>query len=85
MLEGQRRIFVTSGAAQGSILGPDLWIVQSVEDRDACGTRLVGYAGDVVALIGYLPQGKSKWYNSRHGYEKINGRKRDHGLPLTHS
>lgn len=52
--EGQQRIGITSGAAQGSILGPDLWNVAydsllRTEMPDEC--LLVGYADDVAALV----------------------------------
>lgn len=51
---GQRTVRITSGAAQGSILGPDLWnlsyddilCIEMPED-----THLVGYADDIVAVI----------------------------------
>lgn len=52
--EGKRRVKVTSGAAQGSILGPDLWNIAydsllRLEMPDEC--VLVGYADDVATLI----------------------------------
>lgn len=52
--EGQRRTQITAGAAQGSILGPDLWNASydgllRLEMPEE--TRLVGYADDVAALI----------------------------------
>lgn len=52
--DGQRSIKVTSGAAQGSILGPDLWnisydsILRMEMPQD---TFLVGYADDIAAVI----------------------------------
>ena len=52
--EGQRRVSITSGAAQGSILGPDLWNVSydSLLRLDMPDeSLLVGYADDVAALI----------------------------------
>lgn len=52
--EGQRSLEVTSGAAQGSILGPDLWNVSYdslLREEMPEETRLVGYADDVMALI----------------------------------
>lgn len=52
--EGQRNKAVTAGAAQGSILGPDLWnaAYDSLLRADMPDeTLLVGYADDVAALI----------------------------------
>ncbi|XP_073831444.1 uncharacterized protein [Musca autumnalis] len=52
--QGNKCIQVTSGAAQGSILGPDLWnatydeILKIEMPHD---TYLVGYAGDIAAVI----------------------------------
>lgn len=53
-MEGPRSKEITAGAAQGSILGPDLWNifydgVLRLEMTE--GTRLIGYADDVAALI----------------------------------
>ena len=52
--DGTRRKKVTSGAAQGSILGPDLWNITydeilRIEMPD--DTYLVGYADDIAAVI----------------------------------
>lgn len=52
--DGKRKIKVTAGAAQGSILGPDLWNasydgVLRVDVPEE--TVLVGYADDIAALI----------------------------------
>nr|XP_036227273.1 uncharacterized protein LOC106614245 [Bactrocera oleae] len=52
--EGPRHLKVTSGAAQGSILGPDFWNVGydgilSLDMPD--DTYLVGYADDIAAII----------------------------------
>lgn len=52
--EGQREMVVTGGAAQGSILGPDLWNVfydSLLRAEMPEETRLVGYADDVAVLI----------------------------------
>lgn len=52
--EGERRTKITAGAAQGSILGPDLWnasydgLLRAEMPEETC---LVGYADDIVALI----------------------------------
>lgn len=52
--EGERQKNITAGAAQGSILGPDLWnitydgILKIVTPEDAI---LVGYADDLAAVI----------------------------------
>lgn len=52
--EGIKKVEITSGAAQGSILGPDLWNVSYDEilridmPQD---TFLVGYADDIAAVI----------------------------------
>nr|AMS38369.1 hypothetical protein [Bactrocera tryoni] len=52
--EGSRQIAVTSGAAQGSILGPDLWNISydailKLEMPDE--SYLIGYADDIAAVI----------------------------------
>lgn len=52
--QGPRRKKITSGAAQGSILGPDLWNVSydgilNIDMPDDC--YLVGYADDIAAVI----------------------------------
>lgn len=52
--EGKRRIPLTSGAAQGSILGPELWNISyddilKIEMPE--DTFLVGYADDIAAVI----------------------------------
>lgn len=52
--EGYRRKTITSGAAQGSILGPDLWNASYdglLRTNMPEETVLVGYADDVAALI----------------------------------
>ena len=77
--EGQRRIPITYGAAQGSIPGSDLWNVSYVrllklEMPDE--TQLIGYADDVAALIAArdVDQAKLKlrtviWTRSASGCE----------------
>lgn len=52
--EGQREFKVTSGAAQGSILGPDLWNAsydEILRIEMPADTFLVGYADDIAAVI----------------------------------
>lgn len=52
--DGQRTKTVTAGAAQGSILGPVLWNAtydSLLRMEMPEGTRLVGYADDIAALI----------------------------------
>jgi len=52
--DGVRTMEVTSGAAQGSILGPDLWNVaydSLLRAEMPEETSLVGYADDIAALI----------------------------------
>lgn len=52
--EGIREHIVTSGAAQGSILGPDLWNVsydEILKIEMPADTFLVGYADDIAAVI----------------------------------
>lgn len=83
-LEGQRRIPVTSGAAQGSILGPDLWNVSydgllRLDMPDE--TRLVGYADDVAVLIASRTVDDAQIKLNRVML-RVNGWMRDHGLSL---
>lgn len=53
-IEGPRKMQITSGAAQGSILGPDLWNASYdgiLKIQMPEGTFLVGYADDIAAVI----------------------------------
>lgn len=82
--EGQRRIAVTAGVAQGSILGPDLWnafydSLLRIEMPDE--TRLVGYADDVAVLVAArdTKQGQLKL---NQVMRKINSWMEEHGLTL---
>lgn len=82
--EGQRRIPVTSGAAQGSILGPDLWNVSydsllRIEMPDE--TRLVGYADDVAALVAARNVEEAK-LKLETVMLRVNEWMQDHGLSL---
>ncbi|KAL7725205.1 hypothetical protein ACLKA6_018694 [Drosophila palustris] len=52
--DGSRQLAITSGAAQGSILGPDLWndtYDSILEMRMPDDTHLVAFADDVAAVI----------------------------------
>lgn len=52
--DGPRTMAITSGAAQGSILGPDLWNVfydSLLRTQMPDESRMVGYADDVAVLI----------------------------------
>ena len=53
-LQGKRSKKVTAGAAQGSVLGPDLWNISyygilRLELADGC--CMIGYADDIVLVI----------------------------------
>lgn len=53
-VNGRKQYKVTSGAAQGSILGPDLWNAsydEILRIEMPPGTFLVGYADDIAAVI----------------------------------
>ena len=54
MSQGRRRKHVMSGAAQGSIIGPDLWSI-TCDDvfpiEMSNGAHFVGYEEDVAAII----------------------------------
>lgn len=52
--EGWKEKIITAGAAQGSILGPDLWNVaynSLLQEVMPTGARLIAYADDVAAVI----------------------------------
>ncbi|RZF41236.1 hypothetical protein LSTR_LSTR010464 [Laodelphax striatellus] len=52
--EGWEEKIITAGAAQGSILGPDLWNVaynSLLQEVMPTGARLIAYADDVAAVI----------------------------------
>ena len=82
--EGQRRIPITSGAAQGSILGPDLWNLSydsllRLEMPDE--TQLVGYADDVASLIAARDVDQAK-LKLRTVMDTVSEWMRVHGLSL---
>jgi len=83
-LQGQRRVAVTSGAAQGSILGPDLWNVSydSLLRLDMPDeTLLVGYADDVAALVSARTVEHAQ-LKLQTVMRRVDEWMRDHGLSL---
>ena len=82
--EGPRTMDVTSGAAQGSILGPDLWNVaydSLLRSEMPEETVLVGYADDVAALIAARNVELAQ-YKLNRVMRTINAWMADHGLQL---
>lgn len=83
-LEGNRRKVITAGAAQGSILGPNLWNASydgllRLEMPEE--TRMVGYADDVVALIAARTFELAQ-LKLNQVMRKVNRWMSDHGLSL---
>ena len=64
--EGRRTKVATAGAAQGSVLGPDIWNIDYDEILGLSGlpegTSLLGYADDIVLVITvkYLEEAQRK-------------------------
>lgn len=81
---GTRRKEITAGAAQGSILGPDLWNVLydsllRMEMPD--NTSLVGYADDVAAII-TAREMEEVQTRLNQVMRRVNGWMNKHGLEL---
>lgn len=83
-LGGLRTRTVTAGAAQGSILGPNLWNIAydgllrlDIPDE----TRLVGYADDVAALI-TARTAELAQHKLNQVMRRVNAWMTDHGLSL---
>jgi hypothetical protein len=82
--EGQREMQVTAGAAQGSILGPDLWNAfydELLREEMPDETHLVGYADDVAVLIAARDT-KQAQLKLNQAMRTINGWMDEHGLAL---
>ena len=82
--DGPRRRIITAGAAQGSILGPDLWnisydgILRLALPEDSF---LVGYADDVAAVIVARDVQRAQW-KLNQTMRLISRWMEDHGLSL---
>lgn len=82
--EGERRREVTAGAAQGSILGPDIWnIVYDgiLKINLPEETHLVAYADDLVAVILARNAEQAQW-KLNQVLRRVTGWMSDHGLEL---
>lgn len=82
--EGWKTMVITSGAAQGSILGPDLWnafydSLLRIEMPDE--SRLVGYADDVAVLIAARDT-KQAQLKLNQTMRRVNSWMAAHGLSL---
>lgn len=82
--EGERRREITAGAAQGSILGPDLWNVSYdslLRLKMPKDTFLVGYADDVAAVI-VARSTELAQFSLNQVMRQVNGWMEQHGLSL---
>lgn len=85
--QGQRRKRLTSGVAQGSALGPDLWNVVydgilTLEMPE--GAKLVGFADDIAAIITARNDEQAKML-VRQVSRRVSGWLTEHGLELAAS
>ncbi|KAK9754799.1 Reverse transcriptase (RNA-dependent DNA polymerase) [Popillia japonica] len=84
-MSGERNMTVTSGAAQGSILGPDLWNIlydnllriQMPEE-----VTVVGYADDIAVLISVRRDVDAAQLKLNQAMRKIESWMQRHGLSL---
>lgn len=82
--QGQRDYRVTSGVAQGSILGPDLWNIlydALLTTEMPVGVSLVGYADDIALLITARDVGLAQLLLNQ-AMRRVNRWMEEHGLML---